>query len=246
MSLEIEKVAEMLIDSYELKEKYIAERKPTRKIKNINNICTLFTIFLIEEGVPYSFIENEKGGIIQLVIEGNKYDCNNDDIMELLGENYENIIGKSYKELTGKDFETKKDDLFGNNINASKYGTPIIIQTSQPEEKKQEPPKVDYIPPKVYLNEEDEAAQLYNENKKHKHKIVKRLITLIIFVAIILACIFVPSINNGIKNIGNKISTSIKSWANKEKATEEETSKASTETKTPIEKSVPLNNTKNK
>lgn len=210
-----QKLAQTLIEMSMLREQYIEENRPKRKINEADNMCTQLISSLIEEGIPYEYIqrENRKKDEICIDIDGEKFSCLNYDIKILLGDSYDTVMGESYEDITGEEFTPPGG--------ASKtYEAPIptaipqiIIQqppitTVEQKENESHGKRIEdelqkLIPPKVYLNEEDERRQTMSKKKKNPvATIIRLVISTIIIVAAIYVIINKDKIND--KFINNK------------------------------------------
>lgn len=220
-----QKLAQMLIDANEVREQYIMEKLPTRKVLAAEKNCAQLIASLIEEGLPYEYNESDTGdGLISIVIDDERISCKNDDIYEFLGEMYEPIMKKSYEALTGKSIKVEETASSQAPYPTQPYPNqpyaPIIIQTTEPTPAAAPtpPPVQEYVPPKIYLNEEDEYQQL---KKKHASKphgskgLLKTLIVLIIIGLIFVLYFYNTGFHDFINNIWDKLSSSF----SKEEAT---------------------------
>lgn len=206
-----QKIAQMLIDANEIKMQYIAEKQPARKVAAAEKNCAQLIAALIEEGLTYEYSETDtEDGIITIIIDDEPISCKNDDVYEFLGEMYESIMKKSYEAITGKPPVTKKTVEENANTPPMQPYAPIIIQTS--DKAAQAPaPVQDYVPPKVYLNEEDEYMQLKrkHEPKKRKSKGLLKILTVLIIIGTIFVLYFYNTgFHNMVNNTWNKILSS--------------------------------------
>ena len=205
-----QKLAQMLIDANEVREQYILEHLPARKVAAAEKHCAQLIASLIEEGVAYEYHETDnEEGIITINIDGDPISCKNDDIYEFLGEMYEPIMKKTYEALTGKTPASKKNAV-EEPVQPQQPYAPIIIQTSEKPAPAPAPPVQEYVPPKVYLNEEDEYMQL---KKKHEHKkrgskgLLKVLTIVIISGSIMVLYVYNPGFNKAVNNTWSKFTS---------------------------------------
>ena len=222
-----QKLAQMLLDANEVRTQYIMEKLPARKVTAAEKQCAQLIASLIEEGIPYRY--NKEEDTIVINIDDELISCKNDDIYDFLGEMYESIMKKTYEEIT----EKKPKDIENNIPQQNSAGqpvlpyTPIIIQTENKEEKKVSQPIQEYIPPKVYINEEDEYNQLKKKHEKNNKnhgskKLLKVLFTLIIIGLIFVLYAYNTKFNKAVNNTFNKITSAFDKDSN-EKTTEEPT-----------------------
>lgn len=223
-----QKLAQMLLDANEVRTQYIMEKLPARKVTAAEKQCAQLIASLIEEGIPYRY--NKEEDTIVINIDDELISCKNDDIYDFLGEMYESIMKKTYEEIT----EKKPKDIENNIPQQNSAGqpvlpyTPIIIQTENKEEKKVSQPIQEYIPPKVYINEEDEYNQLKKKHEKNNKnhgskKLLKVLFTFIIIGLIFVLYVYNPKFNKAVNNTFNKITSAFDNKDSNEKATEEPT-----------------------
>lgn len=170
---------------------------PAFKAKQIKDMYNQTLIGLIEEGVEYQYIKDNRkseNDIISITVDGLNYRCKNTDIKELLDDRYEDIMGIPYK---GPVIRKNKD-------NENDYKIPDIPKDN---------PNIDiqsFIPPKVYITPENDFSQ---KKKANPFSIVKQLISTITVLLIVCGILLYiwgddarrETITNGWNNIISQI-----------------------------------------
>ena len=126
----------------------INKNEPIEKIDEVNALYTRVLAALIEEGVVYDYVEDsdKTGGVIYVNIDNQEFTCPDADLKEVLKDRYEMVMGKSF---SGNKKKRRKNDNASNNevVDAIKELSENL------KDKKKEPPKESYIPPKIEYTE---------------------------------------------------------------------------------------------
>lgn len=201
----------------------------------INNIYTRLIVGLLEEGLKYKYIkdaDDPNRDIIQLIIDNVTYECRNIDVKEILGDRYDEIMDLKYDGPTIAEIqESKKNNIQPQAKDITDALEDIKQSILTGNKKKIEPPKIDYVPPKVTLQGKD--TKLIRKEKAID-KIIKTLISLIITIIILTAGWIIyksvpgleDKVNQNLKDMKQEINNSING------VDLEETSSASTEQET--------------
>ena len=172
------------------------EGLPKVYAQEIKDIYTRVIVGLLEEGVTYQYVKDSvdsKKDLIRLYIDGNVYNCRNMDVREILEDRYDEVMNAEYNGPTFRDINksrknnedpTSKNNLQSGDVTNLLLGIKDAIHKSKENhnddannsENFKNKVKADiereiiqsYMPPKVYLNAEDERKQHKSKNKFRK------------------------------------------------------------------------------
>ena len=152
--------------------------------EEITDIYNRLIISLLEEGVKYRYVkdaENASKDIIRIMIDGVNYECKNTDIKEILKDSYDKVMNFEYDGPSVKEIQESKKNI---HQDVTEMLKDIKESINNGPKKKQEAPKIDYVPPKVVLNGKDKKL-LHKD--RFIDKIIKLLGSLIVTIIILLA-----------------------------------------------------------